>query len=103
MRDDKKLITSKNIVKIRGILSSLLLIISIIAIFTGIGLYFAPSGRIARGTGWSFFGFNLSKLEMLHTVTGFIMAVLIVIHFIINYKMFKNEMKQVFIGKNKGA
>ena len=83
MGDDKRrinLIASKNIVKIRGILSSLLLIISIIVIFTGIGLYFAPSGRIAREIGWNFFGFDLLKLENLHTVTGFIMAVLIVIH-----------------------
>ena len=102
MGDDKRgknLITSKNIVKIRGILSTVLLIDFIIVIFTGIGLYFAPSGRIANETGWSFLGFNLLKLERLHTVSGFTMAVLVGVHFIINYKIFKNELKQVFRAK----
>ena len=99
MGDNKKgikIITGKNLVKIRGVLSSLLLVISFILIFTGIGLFFAPSGRIARETGWSYFGIDLLKLETLHKISGFVMAGLIVIHFILNYKIFKNEIKQVF-------
>ena len=93
---EKKLISSKNMVKIRAIFSSALLIISIMVIFTGIGLYFAPSGRTARETGWTFFGFSLVKLENLHTITGFIMAALILIHFTINFTLYKNEMKHLF-------
>ena len=93
---DKKWISSKNMVKIRAIFSSILLITSIIVIFTGIGLYFAPAGKTARETGWTFFGFGLFKLENLHTITGFIMAGLILIHFTINFTLYKNEMKQLF-------
>ena len=105
MKNHRKegLISSKNMVKLRGILSLSLLIVSILVIFTGIGLYLAPSGRIARETGWNFLGFNLTRLENLHTVAGFTMAVLIVIHFIINYKLFINEVKQVFRTKNKNT
>jgi len=92
----EKGIIMRNIVKIRAVVSSLLLILAVLVIFTGIGLYLAPSGRTARETGWTFLGFNLIKLEKLHTVTGFIMAAIIVVHFIINFTVYKNEMKQLF-------
>ncbi len=83
----------KNLVKIRAVTSTLLLVISVVVTFTGVGLFLAPSGRIARETGWTFFGFEKIQLEKLHTLTGFIMVGLIVFHFIINYSMYANEMK----------
>jgi len=86
----------KNIIKIRAILSSLLLITFIIVLFTGIGLYFSPSGRIAREIGWTFLGFNKEKLENLHTLSGFIMSALVMIHLFVNYKMFLSEIKTLF-------
>ncbi len=82
-----------NAVKLRGITSTLLIIIFIVVLFTGIGLTFAPSGRIARETSWAFLGFSKFKLLRLHTVTGYIMAGLVVFHLILNYKMFLAEIK----------
>jgi len=83
----------RGIIKIRAILSTLLLIIFAIVVFTGIGLYFAPSGRIARETNWSFLGFDKWKLEYLHEISGFVVSALAVIHLLVNYKMFIEEMK----------
>ena len=82
-----------NIIKTRGVISTLLLITFFIIIFTGIGLYLAPSGRIARETNWTFLGFNRFKLENLHTNIGFVMTALVIIHLIINYKIYINEVK----------
>lgn len=92
----KKKITGKGLVKIRAILSTVLLVVFLIVVFTGIGLYFAPSGEIARKTGWTFFWFPLFRLERLHTISGFIMAGLVFVHFGINFNLYKNEMKQLF-------
>jgi len=75
----------KNIIRIKAILSLLLLIIFIIVLFTGIGLYFSPSGRIAKEISWNFLGFD-----------GFIMSALVIIHLLINYKMFLGEVKFLF-------
>jgi len=86
----------KNIIKIRAILSSLLLITFIIVLFTGIGLYFSPSGKIAKEISWTFLGFNKWQLENLHTRSGFFMSALIIIHLFINYKMFLGELKVLF-------
>jgi len=86
----------KNIIKFRAILSSLILIIFIIVLFTGIGLYFSPSGRIAKEISWNFLGFGKWQLENLHTLSGFIMSVLVIIHLFINSKMFFNEIKRLF-------
>ena len=83
----------KNIIKTKAILSSLLLITFIIVTFTGTGLYFSPSGQIAKNTSWSFFGFDEWQLENIHTRIGFIMVALIIIHLFLNYKIFLNEIK----------
>ena len=84
------------IIKIRAILSSLLLISFIIVLFTGIGLYFAPSGRIAKELSWSFMGIDKWRLERLHTVFGFIMSGLVIVHLGVNYRLFISEIKTLF-------
>ena len=81
----------KNILKIKGILSLLIIITFIIVLFTGIGLYFSPSGKIAREISWSFLIFNKFQLEKLHTISGFIMSALVLVHLSLNYKMFLSE------------
>ena len=89
-----------NIIKVRAIVSSSLIISFIIESLTGIGLHLAPSGRIVNETNWHFLMWSKKQLEMLHTVVGFIMLALVIIHFIINYKMFLNEIKKLFKPKN---
>ena len=91
----------KNVIKIKAVLSSLLLIDFIVVIFTGMGLYFAPAGRIAKINNWNFLGFEKSQLENMHTLFGFIMLVLIIIHLSLNYKMFLSELKILFKKQSK--
>ena len=80
-------------IKLRAVLSLLLLVTFIVSLFTGLGLYFSPSGKTAKQTEWNFFGFEKRQLENLHTVFGFAMSVLIVIHLIVNYKLFFSEIR----------
>jgi cytochrome b subunit of formate dehydrogenase len=86
----------KNIIKIRAILSSLLLITFFIVFLTGMALCFSPSGKIAKTTNWSVFDFDKWQLESIHTFFGIIMSVLVIIHLIINYRLFLNEIKALF-------
>ncbi len=76
--------------------SLLLIILFFIVFVSGVGLHFAPSGRIARDVDWSFFGFSRDSLEMLHTLFGYLMSGLVVIHLFLNYKMFFNELRVLF-------
>jgi len=85
-----------NIVKLRGAISLLLLLFFIIVFFSGLGLHFAPSSRIARETGWTFFGFDKGTLQSIHTLPSFLMSFLIAIHFALNYKMLLCELKLLF-------
>ncbi len=86
----------KNIVRIRAILSSLLLLVFILILFTGLGLFLAPSGKNAKQIEWLFFGFDKWQLENLHTVLGLVMLILVVLHLLLNYKMLINEIKILF-------
>ena len=82
-----------NTIKTKGVLSLSLVISFIITTFSGIGLFFSPSGRIARETNWLFLGISKFKLENMHTIFGFIMSALAILHLAINYKIFLLEIK----------
>ena len=73
----------QSIVKMRGIVSLALLVLFVILVFTGIFMYL--------GTG---------KGARLHTIAGFLMALLVVIHLAMNYKMLAGELKALF-GRKK--
>ena len=85
-----------NIVKMRAIISVILIVVFIIETITGIVLWLSPSGRIAREIGWNFMGVDKLMLENLHTYAGFFMIALVVLHFILNYKMLIQELKFLF-------
>ena len=87
---------AKMINRIRGVISISLIAVFIIETVTGIALWLAPSGRIARETTWTFAGATKEMLENLHTYIGFAMIALVVIHLAINYKMLLNEVKMLF-------
>ena len=82
-----------NSTKIRAVLSSLLIATFMAVTFTGIGLWLAPSGRVAREMGWNFFGLDKWILENLHTLLGFSLSFLVVVHFILNFRLYVNELK----------
>ncbi len=83
-------------IKVKAIVSFLLLVAFIVTTFTGTGLYFAPSGKIVAEDTWSFFGFNKLQLINLHIRLGFIMSGIIIVHLFMNYKIFLTEIKVLF-------
>ena len=80
----------------RAIVSSLLLLVFAVVLFTGVGLNLSPSGKIANETGWNFAGLSKGQLENLHTVSGYIMSGLVLIHLALNYKMYLGEIRTLF-------
>ena len=84
------------IVKTRALISLVLMVAFSVVLFTGIGLYFSPAGRVAYATGWTFFGLQKMQLEKLHTVAGFVMAGSVLVHLFVNFKMFLGEAKVLF-------
>ncbi len=88
-------------IKTRAIISLSLLVTFTMVFISGLGLYFAPNGRVARETNWSFLLLTKGQIEDIHTVTAFIMTGIIVVHFIINFKMFTNELKILFSRKKR--
>ncbi len=86
---------------IKAILSSTILVIFILVTITGIGLFLAPSGLIAKTTDWTFLSMTKFQLEKFHTLTGFIFVALIIVHFIMNLSLFKGELKSLFRKRKK--
>lgn len=83
-------------IKIKAVLTTVILGLFIVVGFSGIGLFFAPNGREARLLNWTFLGFSRSSLETLHEIPGIILIVLLVIHFLFNLKLYINEIKILF-------
>jgi hypothetical protein len=79
------------LVKLKAILSTFILVLFVLVGFSGVGLYFAPSGREARLTNWNFLGFSKDALEKMHDLPGMILVMLLVIHFLLNLRIYKNE------------
>ncbi|HEC75636.1 MAG TPA: DUF4405 domain-containing protein [Thermoplasmatales archaeon] len=91
----------KKIVKIRVVISTFLITFFVVVFISGLGLYLAPSGRIAKESGWNFLGFDENSLEKIHTLIGFLMTGVTLIHLSLNYKMFTSEIKLLFKKRNK--
>ncbi len=82
--------------KLRAITSTVLLILFLITTITGIGLFFSPSGKLARAYGWSFLGMTRDNLSLKHTIISFLFVAVAVFHFAVNYKMYECEIKSLF-------
>ncbi len=85
----------------RALCSLTLLVLFAIVTFTGIGLYFAPAGKIARLANWTFLGLSKGQLVKLHTISGFVMAGIIIIHLIFNWRLFSGELKSFKLCKTE--
>ena len=79
------------LVKVKAILSTFIFVLFVLVGFSGVGLYFAPSGREARLTSWNFLGFSKDALLKMHDLPGMILVVLLAVHFLLNLKIYKNE------------
>ncbi len=85
----------------RALCSLALLVLFAIVTFTSIGLYFAPAGKIARLSNWTFLGLSKGQLVKLHTISGFVMVGIIIIHLILNWRLFSGELKSFRVSKAK--
>ena len=68
----------------RSTISLLLLFSMVILFFSGIFLYIAPIGRIARQTGWQILGFDKVGWGVIHDLFGFFFIFLTLIHLWLN-------------------
>ena len=68
-----------------------MIVLFVVVFLSGVGLHIAPSGRIAREIAWNLFGLDKKSLERIHTLSGYIMSGLTIIHLLLNYKMFISE------------
>ena len=82
-----------NLLKWRALVSTLLVADFVPVALTGWGLYLAPSGKIARLTDWHFLIWDKYQLEKLHTLSGFVMIALVLVHLLLNWKLYFNELK----------
>lgn len=61
----------------------------ILAVLSGVILYFAPQGRIAGAAGWDVLGLGRQPWMGLHLITGFLFAGFGIAHFLFNFRTFK--------------
>ena len=81
------------IIKVKAIVSILLFITFLVTLFSGIGLMISPRGKVANMTNWIFLGLDKWQLLKVHTLFGFAMAILVIVHLFLNYKLFFSELK----------
>lgn len=78
--------------KLRGLISTILIVTALLSLVTGGILYFLQYGM------WLIFTRNF--LNNVHVLSGLIMAIAVMIHFIINYRMYLAEINEL-LGKTK--
>ncbi len=79
-----------NIVKVRALLSSILLVVFIGVLVITIGVLYITK------TGNPFLGMSKSELFNARNILGPIMNVLIIIHLALNWNLYKKELKVLF-------
>ena len=84
-----------NIIKLRAIVSIVLLISFIIILFTEVGLALSPPNNVANTTNWTFFGCSKSTIKEIHIKFGIIMSILVTLHYLLNYKLHIDELKSL--------
>ncbi len=62
-------------------------------LLSGIALFIAPSGRMARTTGWLFLGLDRDQWIAFHTVFGYASALFALAHIYLNRRCFVNYIK----------
>jgi hypothetical protein len=70
-------------------------------VISGIILYFAPPGRVANWSNWTFLGLLKSQWQSIHTIFTFIFVVAAGFHLFYNWKPFLAYLKSKFEAKVK--
>lgn len=76
-----------SILKIKGIISTLMILLAILTFFTGAVLYFHKYGM------WWIF--TRKFINDVHALSALLMAIGIFVHFYLNRKLYKMEMKEL--------
>ena len=77
----------------RSLVSFSLLFAAIALLISGVALFVAPPGRFAHSTGWRLLGFDKGQWEAIHTMSGYVSALLAVFHLILNWKALRNYLR----------
>ncbi|MFW5887791.1 MAG: DUF4405 domain-containing protein [Bacteriovoracia bacterium] len=80
--------------KFRYFISLLLAFLFLILAISGIVLFFAPTGRVANWTNWSFLGLGKEQYASLHILISLIIIIAVPIHLYYNWKIFVNALKK---------
>jgi len=88
---------------LRSTVDLLLLVVFVLIAITGIGLYLAPSGRIADSIGWTFLGADKDTLTNVHTYLGFVMIGLVAVHLVVGFRSMVVMLKSAFRTSRKKA
>ncbi len=80
---------------IRTVIDVMLLAGFVVMLVTGLGLYFAPSGRIAREIGWTWLGLDKHTLGDVHAYFGFTMICVAIVHLTLNWKPLTSLLRSV--------
>ncbi|MBW2307212.1 MAG: DUF4405 domain-containing protein [Deltaproteobacteria bacterium] len=74
----------------RGWTTFVVTISFIVDTISGIILYIAPPGRIANWTNWTVWGLDKEEWGAIHTIFGYLLLIIIVLHLYYNWKIFIN-------------
>lgn len=85
----------------RGFISLYITLSFLIMVISGIILYFAPPGRVANWSNWTFLGLLKSQWQSIHTIFTFIFVVAAGFHLFYNWKPFLAYLKSKFEAKVK--
>ena len=79
----------------RGFVSIFLLLDFVVVTLSGIVLFIAPSGRVARDIGFEVLGLDKEGWELVHDVFGFAMIAAILFHLYFNWRIFVNYFRKI--------
>lgn len=74
----------------------------ILILLSGVVLYIAPKGSIARWTQWGFLGLERAQWETQHTIFSYLFAAFGLVHlFYLNWKAFLSYLRRKIVRKEK--
>ena len=78
---------------VKAVISSLLLLLFLFLAISGAMLYFGKTGVVL--------GFARHTLREIHAIVALLMCLLIVVHFILNIRIYTSGLKALFTLRNK--
>ena len=85
--------TTKNKFKTKSFATFTVAWMFLILTFSGVILYFTPSGRIANWTSWTLLGLLKEEWQGLHNLFAILFVLFIVLHLFFNWKVLMSYFK----------